>query len=88
MCLLESVCVNECIIIACCMCVHTHTNAHAQDDALRRLLSESDLLQQTYGHFFNLTIVNNDIDDTIEQLQNAMRETTVQPQWIPVKWVY
>ena len=35
------------------------------DGSLERLAKESDCLKQAYGHFFDLTIVNNDIDETI-----------------------
>ena len=35
------------------------------DGSLERLAKERDCLKQAYGHFFDLTIVNNDIDETI-----------------------
>jgi hypothetical protein len=35
------------------------------DGSLERLAKESDCLKQAYGHYFDLTIVNNDIDETI-----------------------
>ena len=38
------------------------------DGSLERLAKESDCLKQAYGHFFDLTIVNNDIDETIRYL--------------------
>ncbi|XP_063967725.1 peripheral plasma membrane protein CASK-like isoform X3 [Lytechinus pictus] len=58
------------------------------DSSLERLAKESELLRQAYGHFFDLTIVNNDIDDTIRTLENAMEEICTTPQWVPVSWVY
>ena len=38
------------------------------DGSLERLAKESDCLKQAYGHYFDLTIVNNDIDETIRSV--------------------
>ena len=59
-----------------------------QDGSLERLARESDLLEKAYGHYFDLKIVNNDIDDTIRTLQTAIDEVCTTPQWVPVSWVY
>jgi len=59
-----------------------------QDASLERLIRESELLEAAYGHFFDLKIVNNDIEDTIRTLQHAVDDISVTPQWIPVQWVY
>ncbi|XP_071797987.1 LOW QUALITY PROTEIN: peripheral plasma membrane protein CASK-like [Asterias amurensis] len=58
------------------------------DNGLERLGKESELLRQAYGHFFDLTIVNNDIEETIRTLEQAMEEICTTPQWVPVSWVY
>ncbi|XP_076324252.1 peripheral plasma membrane protein CASK-like [Tachypleus tridentatus] len=58
------------------------------DGSLERLAKESELLCQSYGHFFDLTVVNNNIDETIRTLEMAMEKINVTPQWVPVSWVY
>jgi calcium/calmodulin-dependent serine protein kinase len=58
------------------------------DESLERLVKESELLQQAYGHYFDLIIVNNDIEETIRTLQHSIERVSVQPQWVPVSWVY
>ncbi|XP_046415530.1 peripheral plasma membrane protein CASK isoform X3 [Neodiprion pinetum] len=58
------------------------------DGSLERLAKESDMLRQAYGHFFDLTIVNNDIEETIASLEAAIERVHTTPQWIPVSWVY
>ncbi|CAF3987334.1 unnamed protein product [Rotaria magnacalcarata] len=58
------------------------------DDSLERLIKESELLHQAYGHYFDLVIVNNDIEETIRTLQHAIESVSLQPQWVPVSWVY
>lgn len=59
-----------------------------QDESLQRLAKDSDSLRQTYGHLFDLTIVNNDIDDTIRLLEDELERLRRTPQWVPVSWVY
>ncbi|XP_043251633.1 peripheral plasma membrane protein CASK isoform X5 [Colletes gigas] len=58
------------------------------DGSLEKLAKESDSLKQAYGHFFDLTIVNNDIEETIAQLEAAIERVHTTPQWVPVSWVY
>lgn len=59
-----------------------------QDISLERLATESELLEKAYGHYFDLKIVNNDIDETIKKLEQAMDQVRSTPQWVPVSWVY
>ena len=59
-----------------------------QDESLQRLAKESEALRKTYGHLFDLTIINNDIDDTIRLLENSFEQIRTTPQWVPVSWVY
>lgn len=47
------------------------------DGSLERLAKESEMLRQAYGHFFDLTIVNNDIGDTIAALENAIDKVRI-----------
>ncbi|CAG9857160.1 unnamed protein product [Phyllotreta striolata] len=58
------------------------------DGSLERLAKESDMLRHAYGHYFDLTIINNDIDETIAALESAIEHVQTAPQWIPVSWVY
>lgn len=59
-----------------------------QDVSLEKLATESDLLEKAYGHYFDLKIVNNDIEETIRTLEHAIDEVCSAPQWVPVSWVY
>lgn len=51
-------------------------------------MRESELLKQNYGHFFDLSIINNDIEETIRILQRRVNNLCSQSQWVPVSWVY
>ncbi|KAG1690279.1 Peripheral plasma membrane protein CASK [Nymphon striatum] len=58
------------------------------DGSLQRLVKESEELRKAYGHFFDLTIINNDIEETIQILEGSIEKLSVSPQWVPVNWVY
>ncbi|XP_039649520.1 peripheral plasma membrane protein CASK isoform X6 [Perca fluviatilis] len=58
------------------------------DDSLQRLQKESEMLQGTYAHYFDQTIINNEIDDTIRLLEEAVDLVSTTSQWVPVSWVY
>ncbi|XP_036807790.1 peripheral plasma membrane protein CASK isoform X1 [Oncorhynchus mykiss] len=58
------------------------------DDSLQRLQKESEGLQKTYAHYFDQTVINNEIDDTIRLLEEAVNLVCTTAQWVPVSWVY
>ncbi|XP_068165018.1 peripheral plasma membrane protein CASK isoform X4 [Antennarius striatus] len=66
----------------------TITPGMTEDDSLQRLQKESEMLQRTYAHYFDQTIINNEIDDTIRLLEEAVDLVSTSPQWVPVSWVY
>lgn len=63
-------------------------NGDVADESLQRLAEESETLRKSHGHLFDLTIVNNDIDDTIRLLETSFEQLHASPQWVPVSWVY
>ncbi|XP_024150026.1 peripheral plasma membrane protein CASK isoform X10 [Oryzias melastigma] len=66
----------------------TITPGLTEDDSLQRLQKESEMLQRTYAHYFDQTVINNEIDDTIRLLEEAVDLVSTAPQWVPVSWVY
>ncbi|XP_059415549.1 peripheral plasma membrane protein CASK-like isoform X5 [Carassius carassius] len=66
----------------------TITPAMNEDESLQRLQKESDALQHSYAHYFDQTIINNEIDDTIRLLEEALDLVSSTAQWVPVSWVY
>ncbi|XP_048477537.1 peripheral plasma membrane protein CASK isoform X2 [Plutella xylostella] len=63
-------------------------NVADYDGSLEVLVRESEQLRRTYGHYFDQTIVNNDIDDTLAQLEASLVRLRSAAQWVPVSWVY
>ncbi|XP_076334272.1 peripheral plasma membrane protein CASK-like isoform X3 [Tachypleus tridentatus] len=58
------------------------------DGSLERLAKESELLQQIHGHLFDFTIINNNIEETINTLEQQLKQINKTSQWVPVSWVY
>jgi calcium/calmodulin-dependent serine protein kinase len=54
------------------MCTYVLRVTFQYDGSLEHLAKESDLLRQAYGHFFDPTIVNSDIEETIAALEKAI----------------
>ncbi|KAJ8290667.1 hypothetical protein GJAV_G00016100 [Gymnothorax javanicus] len=55
---------------------------------LKKTVDESARIQRAYSHYFDLTIVNNNLDKAFEELQAAVNRLCTDPQWVPVSWVY
>ncbi|XP_064895667.1 MAGUK p55 subfamily member 2 isoform X3 [Columba livia] len=54
----------------------------------RRTVEESGRIQRGYGHYFDLSLTNDDLERTFARLREAMERLRAQPQWVPVSWVY
>ena len=55
---------------------------------LQMIQKESDAILATYRHFFDVVIVNDDVDKSVKGVEEAMEHATSNPQWVPVSWVY
>ncbi|XP_077169165.1 MAGUK p55 subfamily member 2 isoform X3 [Paroedura picta] len=58
------------------------------DADLKRTVDESCRIQRGYGHYFDLCLVNGNMEQTFQQLQQALEKLHSEPQWVPVSWVY
>ncbi|XP_061873622.1 MAGUK p55 subfamily member 2 [Colius striatus] len=54
----------------------------------KRTVEESSRIQRGYGHYFDLSLTNDDLERTFGRLREAMERLRAQPQWVPVSWVY
>ncbi|XP_049586170.1 MAGUK p55 subfamily member 6a isoform X1 [Syngnathus scovelli] len=55
---------------------------------LKKTVEESAKIRRAYSHFFDLVIYNDNLDKAFDQLQEAVERLLVEPQWVPVSWVY
>ncbi|XP_048369964.1 55 kDa erythrocyte membrane protein [Sphaerodactylus townsendi] len=59
-----------------------------QSEALQQLRKDSEAIRSRYAHYFDLSLVNNDVDESLQQLQAAFERACSSTQWVPVSWVY
>uniref|UniRef100_A0A673B5L3 MAGUK p55 subfamily member 6-like n=1 Tax=Sphaeramia orbicularis TaxID=375764 RepID=A0A673B5L3_9TELE len=64
------------------------TTKQLTDVDLRKTVDESARIQRAYSHYFDLTIVNDNLDKAFETLQAAVDKLCSEAQWVPVNWVY
>ncbi|NXK14721.1 MPP2 protein, partial [Herpetotheres cachinnans] len=55
-----------------------------QEADAKRTVEESDRIQRGYGHYFDLSLTNDDLERTFGRLREAMERLRTQPQWVPV----
>uniref|UniRef100_A0AAX7VM57 MAGUK p55 scaffold protein 2a n=1 Tax=Astatotilapia calliptera TaxID=8154 RepID=A0AAX7VM57_ASTCA len=58
------------------------------DEELQRTCDESAKIQTAYGHYFDLSIVNDNLDETYRTVKAALETVSKNPQWVPVTWVF
>ncbi|TTT95463.1 MAGUK p55 subfamily member 2 [Bagarius yarrelli] len=59
-----------------------------QDCELKRTVEESERIRRAYGHLFDLTIINDNLDGAYHSLQEALEKQSSTHQWVPVGWVF
>uniref|UniRef100_A0A2K6TH29 55 kDa erythrocyte membrane protein n=1 Tax=Saimiri boliviensis boliviensis TaxID=39432 RepID=A0A2K6TH29_SAIBB len=64
------------------------TDQGTQTEALQQLQKDSEAIRSQYAHYFDLSLVNNCVDETLKKLQEAFDQACSSPQWVPVSWVY
>uniref|UniRef100_A0AAX7SI18 Membrane protein, palmitoylated 6a (MAGUK p55 subfamily member 6) n=1 Tax=Astatotilapia calliptera TaxID=8154 RepID=A0AAX7SI18_ASTCA len=58
------------------------------ENDLKKTVDESARIRRAYSHYFDLTIVNDNLDKAFDKLQEAVEQLIIEPQWVPVSWVY
>ncbi|XP_073684952.1 MAGUK p55 subfamily member 2b [Garra rufa] len=58
------------------------------DSELKRTVDESERIQRAYSHYFDLSIVNDNLDGAYRSLRRALDRLNTDHQWVPVSWVF
>ncbi|KAM6951419.1 MAGUK p55 subfamily member 2b isoform 2-T2 [Aplochiton taeniatus] len=58
------------------------------DSELKRTVDESERIQRAYGHYFDLSIVNDGLEGAFRSLKGALERLATEQQWVPVSWVF
>lgn len=57
-----------------------------KEDELQEMISASSLLEDTYGCFFDLTVVNKDIEEAYVSVMDASERLKQEEHWVPLDW--
>ncbi|KAM7451397.1 Maguk P55 subfamily member [Porites harrisoni] len=57
------------------------------DAELRDMVDKGREMEETYGHYFEKTIVNTDLERTFDELRQVIDKLDVEAQWVPASWV-
>lgn len=60
----------------------------SQTENLQMLQKESETILNTYRQYFDVVLVNNDVNESVKIVEEALEHATTTPQWVPVSWVY
>ncbi|KAM4531516.1 MAGUK p55 subfamily member 2a [Odontesthes bonariensis] len=58
------------------------------DEELQRTCDESAKIQAAYGYYFDLSIINENLEETYRTVKAALETVSKNPQWVPVTWVF
>lgn len=58
-----------------------------QEDDYDKCAEESNSIEKLYGHYFDATIINENIDIAYEELMATIRVFSTGKHWVPANWV-
>ena len=58
-----------------------------QDDDLKEIIEKAREMEEVYGHYFDMVIVNGEEERTYSQLVAEVNRLEREPQWVPGTWL-
>lgn len=58
-----------------------------QDEELNEMLKSAERIEFLYGHLFDETIVNEDLETAFEELAESVTRSENESVWAPASWV-
>ncbi|KAJ8986074.1 hypothetical protein NQ317_003368 [Molorchus minor] len=58
-----------------------------KEDELKDIIEKAREMEDKYGHFFDMIIINNDTERAYHQLLSEINSLEREPQWVPAAWV-
>lgn len=57
------------------------------DDELKVIIEKARRMEEDYGHYFDMIVVNQDFDRSYEELLAEVNRLELEPQWVPLQWM-
>ncbi|XP_017783913.1 PREDICTED: MAGUK p55 subfamily member 5 isoform X2 [Nicrophorus vespilloides] len=58
-----------------------------KEEDLKNIIEKAREMEEKYGHFFDMIIINNDTERAYGQLLTEINSLEREPQWVPAAWV-
>ncbi|KAK7080497.1 putative MAGUK [Halocaridina rubra] len=58
-----------------------------KDEELKETIEKAHEMEEQYGHYFDLIIINQDVDRAYHQLLQEINSLEREPQWVPAAWL-
>ncbi|XP_043206273.1 uncharacterized protein LOC122372769 isoform X2 [Amphibalanus amphitrite] len=58
-----------------------------RDDELKQIIEKAREIEEVYGHYFDIVIINSDLNRAYEQLIHEINTLEREPQWVPASWL-
>lgn len=58
-----------------------------KDDELKDIIEKAREMEENFGHYFDMVIVNSDIDKAYNELLKEINTLEREPQWVPAIWL-
>lgn len=58
-----------------------------KEDDLRNIVNEAKVMESEFGHYFDKTIVNYDLERSYQELRTDIHRLETEPQWVNVDWI-
>lgn len=58
-----------------------------REEELRETIERARQMEETYGHYFDMVIVNSDLDRAYDELLKEVAILEREPQWVPSAWL-
>ncbi|XP_023218352.1 uncharacterized protein LOC111620621 [Centruroides sculpturatus] len=63
------------------------SGATVKDEELKDIIEKAREMEENYGHFFDMIIINSDTDKTYNELLHEINILDTEPQWVPGIWL-
>ncbi|XP_025406361.1 MAGUK p55 subfamily member 5 isoform X3 [Sipha flava] len=58
-----------------------------KEEELKEIIEKAREMEEKFGHYFDMIIINNDTERAYQQLLNEINSLEREPQWVPATWV-
>ncbi|KAF2362318.1 L27-N [Trinorchestia longiramus] len=58
-----------------------------KDEELKEIMEKAREMEDQYGHYFDLIIINQDVESAYQQLLHEINMLEREPQWVPATWL-